>query len=100
MATHYSILARRIPWPWGRKESDTTERLCLPHSLTHSHGGDREPALQKRVLREGGVRAHLVSCYVWCLLDVQLTLVDWTRSRKLTQLLSVSLVKVFPKDCS
>ena len=36
MATHSSILAWRIPWteeptvgyhPWGRKESDTTERL-------------------------------------------------------------------------
>ena len=39
-ATHSSILAWKIPWmeelvgysPWGRKESDTTERL---HSLTH-----------------------------------------------------------------
>ena len=32
MATHSSILAWRIPWtivPWGRKESDTTERLSL-----------------------------------------------------------------------
>ena len=32
-ATHSSILAWRIPWavysPWGRKESDTTERLSL-----------------------------------------------------------------------
>ena len=33
MATHSSILTWRIPWtedpggPWGRKESDTTERL-------------------------------------------------------------------------
>ena len=35
MATHSSLLAWRIPWteepggcsPWGRKESDTTERL-------------------------------------------------------------------------
>ena len=30
MATHSSILAWKIPWmeePWGRKESDTTERL-------------------------------------------------------------------------
>ena len=35
MATHASILARKIPWtekmasysPWGRKESDTTEEL-------------------------------------------------------------------------
>ena len=38
MVTHSSILAGKIPWsrslvgyrPWGRKESDTTERL---HSL-------------------------------------------------------------------
>ena len=37
MATHSSILAWEIPWteepggysPWGRKESDTTERLTL-----------------------------------------------------------------------
>ena len=31
-ATHSRILAWRIPWlysPWGRKESDTTERLSL-----------------------------------------------------------------------
>ena len=30
-ATHSSILAWRSPWmsPWGRKESDTTERLSL-----------------------------------------------------------------------
>ena len=35
MATHSSTLAWRVPWteelvsysPWGRKESDTTERL-------------------------------------------------------------------------
>ena len=40
MAAHSSTLAWRIPWgrslvgysPWGRKESDMTERL---HSLTH-----------------------------------------------------------------
>ena len=43
MATHSSILARRIPWTeepagysvWGRKESDTskvTERMCM-----HAH---------------------------------------------------------------
>ena len=37
MATHSSILAWKIPWrkslvgysPWGRKESDTTERLFI-----------------------------------------------------------------------
>ena len=38
MATHSSILAGRIPWseepgysPWGRKESDMTERLITAH---------------------------------------------------------------------
>ena len=45
MATHSSVLAWRIPWaeepgelysPWGRKESDTTERLT--HTPTHSSG--------------------------------------------------------------
>ena len=41
VATHSSILARRIPWteepgklhPWGHKESDKTERLSLHFSL-------------------------------------------------------------------
>ena len=28
-AIHSSILAWRIPWTWGRKESDMTERLSL-----------------------------------------------------------------------
>ena len=40
MATHSSILARRIPWtekpggysPWGHKESDRTERLTHTHN--------------------------------------------------------------------
>ena len=29
MATHSSTLAWKIPCPWGRKESDTSERLHL-----------------------------------------------------------------------
>ena len=37
MATHFSILAWKIPWmeepgglqPWGHRESETTERLTL-----------------------------------------------------------------------
>ena len=36
-ATHSSTLAWRIPWTiylWGRKESDTTERLSLSLSLS------------------------------------------------------------------
>ena len=40
-ATHSNILAWRIPWteeqvgysPWGHKESDTTEKLSLTHSI-------------------------------------------------------------------
>ena len=44
MATHSSILAREISWtenlvsysPWGRKESDVTERLS-----THTHAFGR-----------------------------------------------------------
>ena len=34
-ATHSGILTWRTPWPWDRKESDTTEQLSLTHSLTH-----------------------------------------------------------------
>ena len=43
MATHSSILAWEIPWterslagysPWGRKESDTTERLSTAHTAS------------------------------------------------------------------
>ena len=43
MATHASTLAWKIPWmeepgglhsSWGRKESDTTERHSLTHSLS------------------------------------------------------------------
>ena len=44
-ATHSSILAWRIPWtvyPWGHKESDTTERLSLHFTLLSSA---REPDL-------------------------------------------------------
>ena len=34
-ATHFSILAWRIPWTvWSRKESDTTERLTRSLSFT------------------------------------------------------------------
>ena len=47
MAAHSSILAWKIPWtvepgrlhrPWGRKESDTTERLHFSaHMCLHTH---------------------------------------------------------------
>ena len=32
-ATHSNILAWRIPWTWGPKESDTTKRLSLSLSV-------------------------------------------------------------------
>ena len=44
MASHSNILAWRIPWteepggysPWGRKESDMTERLTHTHFLSQA----------------------------------------------------------------
>ena len=53
MATHSSILAWRAPWteelvghsPWGRKQSDTTERL---HFL--SFFLEKEMATHSRIL--------------------------------------------------
>ena len=58
MATHSSILAWRNPWteepgglhsPWGRKESDTTERLTHTYNQTQGQAvelQDRAPALK------------------------------------------------------
>ena len=57
MATHSSILAWRIPWtvyPWGHKESNTTEQISLHFFIEWSGGfpyflqfksefGDKEP---------------------------------------------------------
>ena len=48
MAIHSSTIAWRIPWkevccsPWGRKESDTTERL---HVHIHVPGGEANRGL-------------------------------------------------------
>ena len=72
MATHSNILAWRIQWteepgysPWGRKESDTTERLTLFFPMLHLHQeaetrkdkgtGQRHPALS------GGSQINSVS---------------------------------------
>ena len=50
-ATHSSTLAGKIPWteksgrlqsPWGRKESDTTERLTLSHGRVCPQEGSRQ----------------------------------------------------------
>ena len=61
MATHSSVLAWRIPWTeesgglpwWGRKESDTTERLThihCPLALLPISGRGQKPALLARNL--------------------------------------------------
>ena len=38
-ATLSSILARRIPWTWGHKDSDTTEPLSLSSLRLRVHSG-------------------------------------------------------------
>ena len=51
MAPHSSTLAWKIPWtdglvgcsPWGRKESDTTEQLHFPFSLSCIGEGNGNP---------------------------------------------------------
>ena len=51
MAPHSSILAWKIPWteelvgcsPWGRTESDTTERLHFQVSLSCTGEGNGNP---------------------------------------------------------
>ena len=64
MATHSSTLAWKIPWtenlvgcsPWGRQESDTTERLHFHFSLSCIGAGNGNP-LQCSCLensRDGG----------------------------------------------
>ena len=64
MAPHSSTLAWKIPWteepvgcsPWGREESDTTERLDFHFSLSCIRGGNGNP-LQCSCLenpRDGG----------------------------------------------
>ena len=46
-ATHSSILAWRLPSPWGCKESDTTERL----SLSYSYKGINDVIAKIKVLQ-------------------------------------------------
>ena len=50
MAPHSSTLAWKIPWmeepgglPWGRQESDTTERLHFRFSLSCTGEGNGNP---------------------------------------------------------
>ena len=64
MATHASILAWRIPWmeepgrlhsPWGRKESDTTERLPFhydrPEALLSMGNGGHSSGVKPKKLK-------------------------------------------------
>ena len=61
MAPHSSTLAWKIPWmeepgrlsPWGRKESDTTERLHFHVSLSCTGEGNGNP-LQRSCLENPG----------------------------------------------
>ena len=58
MATHSSILARRIPWteqpgglhPWGQQESDTSEGLTHTHTHLFKRGGGDEEKNQKCII--------------------------------------------------
>ena len=72
MAPHSSTLAWKIPWtedlvgcsPWGREESDTTERLHFHFTLSCIGGGNGNP-FQCSCLenpRDGG---SLVGCRLW-----------------------------------
>ena len=66
MATHSSILAWRIPWTvepgrlWGRKESDTTERLTLPlHTSKFTSGLSEIQSLTVRPVSRAIIRATI-----------------------------------------
>ena len=71
MATHSSTLAWEIPWteslvgysPWGREESDTTERLHFYFSLSCTGEGNGNP-LQYSCL-ENPRDGSLVGCCLW-----------------------------------
>ena len=58
MATHSSTFAQKIPWteepvgysPWGRKESDTTERFHFPLGLPRTPRNSKSLKVNKRKL--------------------------------------------------
>ena len=78
MATHSSILARRIPWteepgrlyiPWGCKESDTTEwvHVCMHTHMrahTHAHTKKKTPWLEQYVPKRQLIKfcSHYKTC--------------------------------------
>ena len=74
MAPHSSTLAWKIPWmeepvgcsPWGRKESDTTERLHFHFSLfTFMHWRRTWQPTPVFLPGESQGRGSLVGCRLW-----------------------------------
>ena len=78
-ATHSSILAWRIPWtvytPWGRKESDTTDRLSLPYSALWNS----EKVVEARGLptRNGGQKGPCTLESHRALLGISISVAGW-----------------------
>ena len=70
MAPHSSTLAWRIPWtaepggPWGRVESDTTERIPFHFSLSCTGEGNGNPLHCSCLENPRGWRS-LVGCRLW-----------------------------------
>ena len=70
MATHSSTLAWKIPWmeepgrlqSWGRKESNTTERLHFHFSLSCIGEGNGNPVFLPGESQGWG---SLVGCHLW-----------------------------------
>ena len=74
MAPHSSTLAWKISWmeepggcnPWGRKESDTTERLYFHFSLfTFMHWRKKWQPTPEFLPGESQGWGSLVGCYLW-----------------------------------
>ena len=71
MAPHSSTLAWKIPWteepgPWGRKESDTTERLHFHFSLsTFMHWRRKGQPTPVFLPGESQGWGSLVGCRLW-----------------------------------
>ena len=71
MAPHSSTLAWKIPWteglvgcsPWGRQESDSTERLHFHFSLSCIGEGDGNPL--QFLPGESQGQGSLMSCHLW-----------------------------------
>ena len=110
MATHCSILAWRIPLteeslvgysPWGHKESATTERLSLTHSLTMgSLGVYLQLQLQATMLQKTSIHFRYLpisltqrfsKCSSWKFLIYLCSQNDYCNTKKITFLLRCHL---------